>query len=48
MRSRPRSPVIVRRSIYEIGGERQLIIWHSDAVVGLDPVTGEVLLVGAV
>jgi len=28
--------------IYEIGGEYQLIVWHSDAVNGLDPETGEV------
>jgi outer membrane protein assembly factor BamB len=28
--------------IYEAGGKRQLIIWHSDAVNGLDPTTGKV------
>lgn len=27
--------------IYEFGGRRQLIIWHSQAVVGLDPETGK-------
>lgn len=26
--------------IYEFGGKRQLIIWHTKAVVGLDPETG--------
>jgi len=29
--------------IYEFGGRRQLIIWHPDAVNGLDPETGKVL-----
>ncbi len=28
--------------IYELGGRRQLIIWHADAVNGLNPETGEV------
>jgi hypothetical protein len=28
--------------IYEVGGKRQLIVWHSDAVNGLDPTTGKV------
>jgi len=28
--------------IYEIGGKRQLIVWHSQAVNGLDPETGKV------
>src|SRR5579883_1012914 len=28
--------------IYELGGKRQLIIWHSEAVNGLDPETGKV------
>jgi outer membrane protein assembly factor BamB len=28
--------------IIEAGGKRQLIIWHTDAVAGLDPATGEV------
>jgi hypothetical protein len=28
--------------IYAIGGEYQLIVWHSDAVNGLDPEPGEV------
>jgi outer membrane protein assembly factor BamB len=27
--------------IYEFGGKRQLIIWHSRAVLGLDPETGK-------
>ena len=29
--------------IHDIGSERTLIIWHSDAVCGLDPATGTVL-----
>jgi outer membrane protein assembly factor BamB len=29
--------------IFELGGRRQLIIWHSQAVNGLDPQTGELL-----
>jgi outer membrane protein assembly factor BamB len=29
--------------IAEVNGERQLIIWHSEAVNGLDPETGKVL-----
>src|SRR5207248_11517577 len=28
--------------IYDIGGKRQLIIWHPQAVNGLDPETGKV------
>ena len=28
--------------IWEIGGKRQLIIWHPEAVNGLDPKTGKV------
>jgi outer membrane protein assembly factor BamB len=28
--------------IYELGGKRQLIIWHSDSINGLDPATGKV------
>jgi outer membrane protein assembly factor BamB len=28
--------------IYEFGGKRQLIIWHAEAVNGLDPETGKV------
>jgi outer membrane protein assembly factor BamB len=28
--------------IYELGGKRQLIVWHGDAVNGLDPETGQV------
>lgn len=28
--------------IYEVGGKRQLIIWHGEAVNGLDPETGHV------
>jgi len=27
--------------IYEVGGKRQLILWHPESVNGLDPVTGE-------
>lgn len=27
--------------IYEFGGRRQLIVWHAQAVVGLDPETGK-------
>jgi outer membrane protein assembly factor BamB len=27
--------------IYEFGGKRQLIVWHSRAVLGLDPETGK-------
>jgi hypothetical protein len=29
--------------LYEFGGRRQLIIWHPEAVNGLDPETGKVL-----
>lgn len=29
--------------IYEFGGKRQLIIWHPEAVVGLDPASGKTL-----
>lgn len=29
--------------IYEFGGKRQLIIWHPEAVAGLDPQTGKAL-----
>ena len=29
--------------IYELGGRRQLILWHAEAVNGLDPETGRVL-----
>ena len=32
-------------TICELGGRRQLIIWHSEAVNGLDPATGRVLWV---
>ena len=28
--------------IYEIHGQRHLVIWHSDALVGLNPATGEI------
>ena len=28
--------------IYDIGGKRQLIIWHPESVNGLDPETGKV------
>jgi outer membrane protein assembly factor BamB len=27
----------------EVGGRRQLIVWHPDALAGLDPATGQVL-----
>jgi outer membrane protein assembly factor BamB len=30
-------------AIYMVHGQRQLIIWHTDGVNGLDPVTGKVL-----
>lgn len=30
-------------TIYELGGRRQLILWHAEAVNGLDPATGRVL-----
>lgn len=29
--------------VFEVGGKRQLIIWHPEAVNGLDPETGKVL-----
>lgn len=29
--------------VHNIGGKRQLIIWHPDALVGLEPETGKVL-----
>jgi outer membrane protein assembly factor BamB len=29
--------------IYELGGRRQLIVWHSQSINGLNPQTGEVL-----
>lgn len=29
--------------IYELGGRRQVILWHAEAVNGLDPETGRVL-----
>jgi outer membrane protein assembly factor BamB len=28
--------------IYEAGGKRQLIVWHSDSINGLDPLSGKV------
>ncbi len=28
--------------IYELGGRRQLVLWHPQAINGLDPATGEV------
>jgi len=28
--------------VYEAGGKRQLIVWHSDSINGLDPLTGHV------
>ena len=29
--------------IYEIGGQQQLIVWHSDSINGLNPESGQVL-----
>jgi outer membrane protein assembly factor BamB len=29
--------------IYELGGKRQLVVWHGEAAAGLDPETGKVL-----
>ena len=37
-----RQPGYCAPVIYEVHGERQLMIWDSDAVSGLDPRTGEV------
>ena len=34
--------------ILEFGGKRQLIVWHPEAVVGLDPTNGKVLVASAV
>jgi len=36
-----REPGYAPPMIYEIGGTRQLIIWHPESVNGLDPVTGK-------
>ena len=30
-------------TLYELGGRRQLILWHAEAINGLDPDTGRVL-----
>ncbi len=38
-----REPGYCPPSIYEFGGRRQLILWHAEAVNGLDPETGRVL-----
>jgi outer membrane protein assembly factor BamB len=37
-----REPGYCPPMIYEIGGKRQLVVWHSQAVNGLDPETGKV------
>jgi outer membrane protein assembly factor BamB len=37
-----REPGYCTPMIYETGGKRQLIIWHAEAVNGLDPETGKV------
>lgn len=37
-----REPGYCPPMIYEVGGTRQLIIWHPEAVNGLNPETGEV------
>jgi outer membrane protein assembly factor BamB len=37
-----REPGYCPPMIYEVGGTRQLIIWHSQAINGLDPETGKV------
>jgi outer membrane protein assembly factor BamB len=29
--------------IYELGGKRQLVVWHGEAAAGLDPKTGKLL-----
>jgi outer membrane protein assembly factor BamB len=38
-----REPGYAPPMIYEYGGRRQLILWHAEAVNGLDPETGRVL-----
>lgn len=38
-----REPGYAPPMIYEFGGRRQLILWHPEAVNGLDPETGRVL-----
>ncbi|HTI68491.1 MAG TPA: PQQ-binding-like beta-propeller repeat protein, partial [Candidatus Limnocylindria bacterium] len=38
-----REPGYCPPTIYEFGGRRQLILWHAEAVNGLDPETGKVL-----
>lgn len=38
-----REPGYAPPMIYEFGGQRQLIVWHPEAVNGLDPETGRVL-----
>ena len=37
-----KSPGYSAPIIYEIGGARQLMIWHGEAINSLDPETGEV------
>lgn len=38
-----REPGYCPPMIYEVGGRRQLIVWHPESVNGLDPETGRVL-----
>ena len=38
-----REPGYCPPTLYELGGRRQLVIWHAEAVNGLDPETGRVL-----
>ncbi|MBE0542180.1 MAG: PQQ-like beta-propeller repeat protein [Verrucomicrobia bacterium] len=38
-----REPGYAPPMIYEFGGQRQLILWHPEAVNGLDPETGRLL-----
>lgn len=37
-----REPGYCPPMIYEFGGQRQLIVWHAEAINGLDPDTGKV------
>ena len=37
-----REPGYCPPMVYEAGGKRQLIVWHAEAVSGLDPETGQV------
>jgi len=38
-----REPGYAPPMVYEVGGVRQLIVWHPEAVNGLDPLTGRLL-----